>query len=1098
VAPMETLMRGLCRCQAVEWFPTFVKRVRAARIPPRGSPRVDRLPLGPERMSAIVEAGDIVLTRFRLREQLGRRASGAAIWRVETRDAEGRAGVLKLAPSGSLDGDDIRKEAELLATVSGTEAREAHIAPMLDHGEDDGFCWLLQQDVGRMDLARHWARERPGFHSVLDVGQAIATALAFLHRHGVLHRDVKEANIVIADGRGPDQYWLVDLGIGRRLDQRPAVTMDMRGSYDRVPPEALTAGRKVGPPGDVFVLCKLLVQGLVGSPNVPWPDDVDAQLLRCGLNASEPRHLALVRLLTRGMRLDPSTRPSAAELARGFEDIRRGRVGPSRRRWLPAATFLAGGFLAALLLLRPEAQAPTSIAFEDASEAWNLSVAAPDAMPREDGAPPTSGLYWLPTLLDTPSGPMVYLPRASREYSAMPPPLRRDLVATIQPDGLQWSFSELPEASANTNWIERGDYDGDGAWDTLVAYHDERWIRHVRLLLTAGTAPVELGPMRWPFAVPLREGTALVGMDPPWVAAEDLGAWRAKWGAHPSAVPHREWLDLEGDGNWELLTLREQRPALLRWSGSGWHEELLADRRVLNAGPAARWNQMEVADLDGDGDEDLVTVLEDERTVVIFERIGEDLVLQRGAALELLDDDEEALLGFCAIQAVDLDGDGLPELLAPSGGLAHKGAYRSKVWRNLGGLRFERVELPPRLATPHDGCWLLPVDVDGDGALDLLDFSLNDEEREVPTHRAWRGLGGGEHAQWPLRILLPGERSLPLGTRIESITGRRWTRTVRNSAPLYVPSWLASDLLITLPSGEIHIAVLGSAVDGPRTVHVEVAELPVLLGPGRQPIRPSLPLDAPDDLVYHALQDDWEVLLRKEGASTLAIDGAIIPLDLFVHSEGLGCPTPDRCVFLEQRSEGGYTPVELSTANGILTRLPAEGDSAVTGLARLGRAWSVSGHLLRERDPVSYAEIHPDRIPEPRVVCDGLAFDGTTLACSSDIWDTLVLYDPDSLVARARYELAVPLNGDVLPIPEGWLAVTGDGLAWIEDSGSVVQAWLGEAPLLVQAGGGAWAIGEHRALWLDLTARRVVGGLVAPNLQHALPVPATGGELGRL
>jgi hypothetical protein len=94
--------------------------------------------------------------------------------------------------------------------------------------------------------------------------------------------------------------------------------------------------------------------------------------------------------------------------------------------------------------------------------------------------------------------------------------------------------------------------------------------------------------------------------------------------------------------------------------------------------------------------------------------------------------------------------------------------------------------------------------------------------------------------------------------------------------------------------------------------------------------------------------------------------------------------------------------------------------------------------------------------------------------------------------------LAVPLIGGVFPIPRGWLAVTGDRLAWIENSGNVVQAWLGEAPLLVQAEGGAWAIGEHRTLWLDLTARRVVGGLVAPELQRALPVPATGGELGRL
>ncbi len=561
---------------------------------------------------------------------------------------------------------------------------------------------------------------------------------------------------------------------------------------------------------------------------------------------------------------------------------------------------------------------------------------------------------------------------------------------------------------------------------------------------------------------------------------------------HPDDGPHRQWLDLDADGVWELLAQRDHRLALLRWSSEGWQATILLDEALLGVGTACRGSLMEVSDLDGDGDEDVLTLLDDGRSLAVFEHIGEHLVFARVPGLSLLDEDEDIPLGLCAIQAADLDGDGLPELMAPSGGLEWKGAYRSKLWRNLGDLRFERVELPESLSSPHDGCELLPVDVDRDGTLDLLDFSLNDEERLVPTHRAWRGVVEHGSAQWPLRLRLPDGQPLPLGARIESTGARRWVHTLRDTAPLYVPAWLVGEVLVTLPSGEIHSAWLEPGHDGPRSIRLDEWNLPPLLLAGRVPVQPAIAIQELGSLLFHALGDGWEVQLREHDGSTLTRGEAVFSLDVSVYNEGLGCPDDGHCLFLERLVEGGYAPVWLDTLTAALRRLPAEGDSAVTGLQAHGRAWTVSGHLLRERDPGSYGQVSAGAVPEPRAVCDGLAFDGDTLACCSDDWDALILYDPDTLVARERIQLPFTLDCDVVSIEAGWLAATSDGLAWVQRNGTVERTWLGESPLLVASNAGTWAIGEHRALLLDTEHRRIEGGLVAPGLQRGLPVPERG------
>lgn len=1068
----------------------------------------------------MLKEGVTILGRFRLLEQLGTPDAPTSTWRAAARDPSLHGGVLKLAPAGSPEAEDLEREAALLATIPIAEAQAAGIAPLLEHGEGERWVWLLQQDVGQRHLARHWARHGIDRRELIEVGRTVAGALACLHAHGVLHRDVKEENIVFgwpeatdhgadpaagADargrhptGRGRSRYWLVDLGIGRRLDHRNAVTMDLRGSHDRVPPEAITAGRKVGPAGDVFVLCKLLAQALVGSPNTPWPDDVDAQLEACGLDPAVPRHLALVRLLARGMRLEPSKRPSAAELTQAFADIQAGRVGgPRDRWWLPIASFLTGGVVVGAVLLWPDAQAPPSIAFEDTSQAWGIAVPAPDAAPKQPEAAPSSGFFGHPTVadLDGDGTVEVLLPRLGRVWETTTPAHLRDLELSWTGDGFAWQISELPGSARQVlSWMV-SDLDGDGVLDRVGQDHNESWMYQTVLLRSGAGFEPEILPSPHPFLIPTTHGTRQLDAEA-WLPAPESPT-APLWTTTAIGAQPTVWMDLDGDGTVELLARRDERPTLLRWDRESWHGESLLELAPWLHGELPG-GTMVPADMDGDGDEDLVIGTIEGGQLVFMEAMGGELVRVRGAELPVLDPGESVRETYSETLAVDLDADGLRDIVLSAGGFPDKGHATSKVFRNLGGWRFERVPLPDELARAHDGAAILPLDADGDGRLDLLHFSMNDRERGRPTHLAWHNQGLGEHRGWPLTLTLPSGGLLPLGARLEATAPRPWLHVIRDAGPVYVPSWLQGDLLVVLPDGRIGTIELGDGLTEPQKAAVRIPPTPAMYAPGRRLAEPGEIVERIGSPWFHAIGEDWELLLDHEprpGSMHLWRDGEHSQLGIPLYNEGLGCTGPDRCLIQLRTEGGGYTPTVLTPSSGALEPLTEPGDMSVAHVMAHDRAWTSSAGWVHERDPTSYAELEPERVPQPLAACLALAFDGVELACSSEDPPRLVVYDPDSLIARMQVDLPTEGGGSLLLTPAGWVVAVREGLAWVARDGSIRITHLGEAPLLGAERGMAWVVLEQRLLTLDLDAERVTGGMVAPGVGEALPIPM-GGQLG--
>ncbi len=144
------------------------------------------------------------------------------------------------------------------------------------------------------------------------LGIQIARALAAAHSAGIVHRDVKPANILVG---GPGAWKLADFGVAHVPDSSLTMTGQFVGSPAYAPPEALLRGQSTAA-GDIFGLGATLYYGAAGR----WPR---ADATSGGLLAPVPsvRELAphlpedLIATIDRAVEIEPARRPTAADLA---------------------------------------------------------------------------------------------------------------------------------------------------------------------------------------------------------------------------------------------------------------------------------------------------------------------------------------------------------------------------------------------------------------------------------------------------------------------------------------------------------------------------------------------------------------------------------------------------------------------------------------------------------------------------------------------------------------------------------------------------------------------------------------------------------------
>ncbi|HEY2716343.1 MAG TPA: serine/threonine-protein kinase [Solirubrobacterales bacterium] len=267
-------------------------------------------------------------------------------YRIERRLGRGGMGILYLALEPGLER---RVALKLIAPEAAEEevfarrfAEESRIAASIEHpnvvpiyaaGEQDGLAWIAMRYVAGSDLGRRIARDgrlEPA-HAVALIAQ-VGNGLDAIHAAGLVHRDVKPANVLLSGEEGAEHAYITDFGVARNLATRSGLTQTGRfvGTIDYVAPEQI-AGGEIDARVDVYALGCLLYKLLTGQ--VPFPREGEAARLYAHLNDPPPNPslfapvvpMALDDVVVRAMSKEPGDRyPSAGDLGRAAEAALRG------------------------------------------------------------------------------------------------------------------------------------------------------------------------------------------------------------------------------------------------------------------------------------------------------------------------------------------------------------------------------------------------------------------------------------------------------------------------------------------------------------------------------------------------------------------------------------------------------------------------------------------------------------------------------------------------------------------------------------------------------------------------------------------------------
>jgi serine/threonine-protein kinase len=294
---------------------------------------------------------------YRIERELGR--GGMAVVLLAEDLKHGRPVAIKvLRPE---IGQNVGADRFLKEILVSAQLNHPHILPLLDSGEADGLVYYVMPYVEGGTLRERLSRERQlSIDAALAITRDVANALSYAHSRGVLHRDVKPENILLAPGHAI----IADFGIARAIEAAGGEYLTSTGVAVGTPaymsPEQALAERDLDERSDLYSLACVTYEMLVGEP--PFTGATAQVIL--GRRLSEiPRSVRATRdavapsvdaALARALAPTPADRFASVDhfaaalraTAAGAPDSMRG---GTRRRWRSRGAVIALGVAVAIV-----------------------------------------------------------------------------------------------------------------------------------------------------------------------------------------------------------------------------------------------------------------------------------------------------------------------------------------------------------------------------------------------------------------------------------------------------------------------------------------------------------------------------------------------------------------------------------------------------------------------------------------------------------------------------------------------------------------------------------------------------------------------------
>lgn len=340
------------------------------------------------------------LGAYEIKQLIGQGAMGSVYSaRHEALDRTAAVKVMHALGDDAVAGARFRREGQAIAHL-----RHPNILTVFDYGEYEGTPYMIVEFVEGGSLAgRLKAKGRMEAAKAVELLRSMAAGLDHAHQMGVVHRDVKPANVLMGPNDAPI---IADFGLAK-LQQQATMTASgvATGTPAYMAPEQITEGAEIGAAADVYAFATVAYEMLTG--RLPYESDNVMQLLMAKLR-DEPvpptlRDPTLPRkidsILLRGLARQPDARwPSCTalvdalagvlepkpELFAATQPMPRRRAAPTWRTlsWaaLPAAA-LIGLLLAFVIAPRLQHRSPVPPVPASPTSPTSSVVACPDISP---------------------------------------------------------------------------------------------------------------------------------------------------------------------------------------------------------------------------------------------------------------------------------------------------------------------------------------------------------------------------------------------------------------------------------------------------------------------------------------------------------------------------------------------------------------------------------------------------------------------------------------------------------------------------------------------------------------------------------------------